>query len=161
MEENHNPWAVPGIDAFNFLCCPECVYRSKEESSFYSHAIQNHPKSRIFFQPDSLQEIQIDPLFYCCPECNFRTKDVNMFQIHALENHPTSLTFFAGERSDDKSSKCIFPKIPIFRHVQTFDQNSKVGLFDYFQVSFDKIFTIYLVQANLNSINCKNFVKWK
>ena len=29
-----NPWDVPQIDSFNFLCCPECVYRSKEESTF-------------------------------------------------------------------------------------------------------------------------------
>ena len=110
MDENHNPWAVPGIDAFNFLCCPECVFRSKDESHFYAHAIQNHPKSRTFFQPD-LPEIQVDPLFYCCPECDFRTKDVNMFQIHALENHPASLSFFAGERQDDKSSKLPIPKL--------------------------------------------------
>ena len=29
-----NPWDVPQIDSFNFFCCPECVYRSKEESTF-------------------------------------------------------------------------------------------------------------------------------
>ena len=44
-----NPWYVNGIDAFNFLCCPECVYRCKEENSFQSHAIWNHPKSKVLF----------------------------------------------------------------------------------------------------------------
>ena len=34
----------------NFLCCTECVYRSKEESSFQVHAVQNHPKSEAFFK---------------------------------------------------------------------------------------------------------------
>ena len=29
-----NPWDVPQIDSFNFLCCPECVYRSKDEGTF-------------------------------------------------------------------------------------------------------------------------------
>ena len=48
-----NPWYVNGIDAFNFLCCPECVYRSKEESSFQVHAVQNHPKSKAFFKQDT------------------------------------------------------------------------------------------------------------
>ena len=39
-----NPWDVPQIDSFNFLCCPECVYRSKEESTFqvkiYTNKVQ-------------------------------------------------------------------------------------------------------------------------
>ena len=48
--ESNNPWAVTCIDSFNFFCCPECVYRSKEESSFQVHAVQNHPKSEAFFK---------------------------------------------------------------------------------------------------------------
>ena len=48
-DEICNPWAVTHIDLFNFLCCPECVFRSKEISSFQSHAVENHPKSKIFF----------------------------------------------------------------------------------------------------------------
>ena len=24
-----NPWLVENIDDFNFLCCPECAYKSK------------------------------------------------------------------------------------------------------------------------------------
>ena len=52
-EENHNPWAVPSWDSFNFLCCPECVYRSKQPESFQSHAVQNHPKSEAFFTSDN------------------------------------------------------------------------------------------------------------
>ena len=51
---NHNPWGVTSIDSFNFLCCPECSFRSKEESNFQSHALQNHPKSKIFFKPGEI-----------------------------------------------------------------------------------------------------------
>ena len=51
--ESNNPWAVTCIDSFNFFCCPECVYRSKEESSFQVHAVQNHPKSKAFFKQDT------------------------------------------------------------------------------------------------------------
>ena len=34
-DEISNPWAVTSIESFNYLCCPECVFRSKEELSFY------------------------------------------------------------------------------------------------------------------------------
>ena len=44
-----NPWHVESIEAFNFYCCPECVYRSKEEFYFQAHALQNHTQSRTFF----------------------------------------------------------------------------------------------------------------
>ena len=44
-----NPWQVDSLSAFNFLCCPECVYRSKEEHSFQDHALANHPQSFTFF----------------------------------------------------------------------------------------------------------------
>jgi len=44
-----NPWQVESLSAFNFLCCPECVYRSKEEIAFQDHALTNHPQSKTFF----------------------------------------------------------------------------------------------------------------
>ena len=44
-----NPWMVQSIQDFNFFCCPECVYRTKEEISFQAHAIQNHEQSKNFF----------------------------------------------------------------------------------------------------------------
>ena len=48
-DEICNPWEVTHIDAFNFLCCPECLFKSKEISSFQSHAVENHQKSKVFF----------------------------------------------------------------------------------------------------------------
>ena len=44
-----NPWLVENIEAFSFYCCPECVFRSKEENFFQAHALQNHPNSKLFF----------------------------------------------------------------------------------------------------------------
>ena len=44
-----NPWQVESVDAFFYLCCPECVYRSKEVSTFEAHALQNHPMSAALF----------------------------------------------------------------------------------------------------------------
>ena len=45
-----NPWLVENIDEFNFLCCPECAYKSKDEVLFETHAIENHPKSSVLFE---------------------------------------------------------------------------------------------------------------
>ena len=44
-----NPWHVESIEAFNFYCCPECVYRVQEEFAFQAHAIQNHAQSKTLF----------------------------------------------------------------------------------------------------------------
>ena len=44
-----NPWNVQTIYDFNFFCCPECVYRSKDEIAFQAHALQNHELSTTFF----------------------------------------------------------------------------------------------------------------
>ena len=95
----YNPWAVTCIDSFNFLCCPECVYRSKDESAFEAHAVQNHPKSLGFFEPVPKRITDTkDDLYFCCPGCNYKSKDVNTFQIHALESHPASMKFFSRSR---------------------------------------------------------------
>ena len=44
-----NPWNVQSVHDFNYFCCPECVYRAKEEVSFQAHALQNHSLSKILF----------------------------------------------------------------------------------------------------------------
>ncbi len=44
-----NPWLVENVQDFSFLCCPECIYRSKEVQSFEVHAIENHPQSMSLF----------------------------------------------------------------------------------------------------------------
>ena len=44
-----NPWQVENIHVFSYFCCPECVYRSKEEILFQDHAITNHPHAQTFF----------------------------------------------------------------------------------------------------------------
>ena len=106
-----NPWNVQNISEFNFFCCPECVYRSKEETSFQSHAIQNHPRSRIFFNSPPLSSEDLPgidaQIFFCCPECSFKSQKENVFQIHALEKHPQSLYFFMGDLEEKKSGMFI------------------------------------------------------
>ena len=91
-DQNYNPWAVSSIDSFNYLCCPECIFRSKTETKFKAHAIEYHPQSKTFFYPVQiqLQEIQrvIPTGFYSCSYCDFTSKDHIIFEIHITEYHP-------------------------------------------------------------------------
>ena len=54
-----NPWKVQNISEFVYFCCPECVFRSKEDSSFQAHALQNHVLSRTFFHGTDESETEI------------------------------------------------------------------------------------------------------
>ena len=44
-----NPWKVESIEAFYFLKCPECMFLTQKDNSFYHHAIKNHPMSFALF----------------------------------------------------------------------------------------------------------------
>ena len=44
-----NPWIVENIEAFNFYCCPECDFQSKNGDHFKRHAMESHKKSKVFF----------------------------------------------------------------------------------------------------------------
>ena len=42
-----NPWHVRTVQSFSCLKCPECAFITKEENSFQTHAVQNHPLSYV------------------------------------------------------------------------------------------------------------------
>ena len=44
-----NPWDVENLQDFYYLCCPECVFRTKEENEFTTHCLNLHPNSMRFF----------------------------------------------------------------------------------------------------------------
>ena len=54
-----NPWKVQNIHEFNYYCCPECVFRSKEECFFQVHALQNHLQATSFFH-GNLDDLDIE-----------------------------------------------------------------------------------------------------
>ena len=59
-----NPWLVENLDDFNFLCCPECAYKSKDDGAFMDHAIENHPKSKessVFIEANKESNKKITP----------------------------------------------------------------------------------------------------
>ena len=77
---------------FNFFCCPECVYRSKEELTFQAHALQNHVLSKTFFHSvedhtDHANEIENSEVGIDAIEEDFEEKfetneDDKQFEIH-------------------------------------------------------------------------------
>ena len=44
-----NPWKVESIQDFSCLKCPECIFFTKEEKYFETHAVANHPLSAMLF----------------------------------------------------------------------------------------------------------------
>ena len=63
----NNPWQVDNLQAFTFLCCPECHFRSKEEYAFQDHALSSHPDSQIFFNGHMMQNstemaVKVEPV---------------------------------------------------------------------------------------------------
>ena len=45
----NNPWIADNLQAFLFLNCPECAFKTKKQTFFQNHAIRNHPLSCVFF----------------------------------------------------------------------------------------------------------------
>ena len=41
-----NPWLVENLTDFNFLNCPECNYKSKNDQAFLQHAMKHHPRCK-------------------------------------------------------------------------------------------------------------------
>ena len=52
-----NPWHVKSLEEFTFICCPECIYKSKDAVSFEYHALENHPDSTDFFHIDTVRVV--------------------------------------------------------------------------------------------------------
>ena len=52
-DTNINPWKVKNLKEFLRYHCPQCDFTCKEESEFYSHAVETHKQARIIFYKDS------------------------------------------------------------------------------------------------------------
>ena len=50
LQDLNNPWNVPNLSDFMFYNCPECVYKSKDDTDFQTHAVVNHPQAKCFFE---------------------------------------------------------------------------------------------------------------
>ena len=44
-----NPWQVESIQAFVYINCPECSFKTKEEGFFQEHAVASHPNCFALF----------------------------------------------------------------------------------------------------------------
>ena len=57
-----NPWLVENVHAFSFFNCPECVFKTKTEDIFQTHAVSNHPLSCILFEESTKNIIKEEPM---------------------------------------------------------------------------------------------------
>ena len=78
--DGDNPWQVESIEAFYFLKCPQCLFFTQKDSSFYHHAVENHPLSLILFGKPTIEiinplEILDLPVKIETPENSFEVKD--------------------------------------------------------------------------------------
>ena len=57
-----NPWQVESIQAFVYINCPECSFKTKEEGFFQDHAVASHPNCFALFGRSDIviQEVMIE-----------------------------------------------------------------------------------------------------
>ena len=83
-----NPWLVKNIDDFNYLCCPECAYKSKDEISFEAHAVENHPKSSALFdKTESTEEIKKKPIILSVLKKNVPKDKTTVIDIATVQEY--------------------------------------------------------------------------
>ena len=99
-----NPWSVDNIEAFSFYCCPECIFRSKEQNFFEAHALQNHDQSKDFFLED-----------------NYET-DINIFEENHIEIDP-EISKVKFEIKDDLNRPVIIPLLKKSSSMENLDKN--------------------------------------
>ena len=102
-----NPWQVESIEAFYFLKCPQCLFFTQKDSSFYHHAVENHPLSLILFGKPTIEiinplEILDLPVKSETPENSFEVNE-NSFEMkeNSFEVNESSLE--VDESSFDKT----------------------------------------------------------
>ena len=76
-----NPWDVENLHDFYFLCCPECVYRTKEETEFTTHCVNLHPNSMRFFN-----KVEQDPEFKNEPSEPLEFESMDYFDNDIIED---------------------------------------------------------------------------
>ena len=104
-----NPWQVESIQAFVYINCPECSFKTKEEGFFQDHAVASHPNCfALFGQSDIvIQEVTIEdqkPEYYIEVKANEVPSEVELASALASLEEPIEENI---EAFDDKSANSI------------------------------------------------------
>ena len=113
-----NPWLVENVHAFSFFNCPECVFKTKTEDIFETHAVSNHPLSCMLFEnsiktimkEEPMSELELEQIAeesdktleelmhseFGSPE---HLDDVQMTLVQSFCNYRTSSYSFLGNYS--------------------------------------------------------------
>ncbi len=159
----NNPWLVPSVEEFFFLCCPECVFRSKEESSFQTHALQNHPQSSALFYtnfPHAADEVKVEK---CDPDDRNNDQDNNDSEdSESLDCAKCSKTFktlfklkqhikiIHSQKSECQHCGKSFKEYALKRHIKTAHADKEVKTFKCDLCDFSSHARKYLKTHKLN-----------
>ena len=91
---DQNPWHVPTLDKFLFYCCPECDFKTKEQSGLFDHALETHESSHESLVSLSSNNIKKEPpeernksnFEFNCNECSFASEDLTDINYHLAEH---------------------------------------------------------------------------
>ena len=93
-----NPWQVENLQAFIFLNCPECNFKTKQKNSFQDHAVITHPLSYGFFN----KLIENDSYNYDSTENYDQFKAENL-EFEELQSDVTQEEVMFSEVKDDSN----------------------------------------------------------
>ena len=117
-----NPWLVDDIEAFSFYCCPECVFRSKEDNVFQAHALQNHVQSKAFFHGENYANVK-EEFLEIEPDLDLKTED---FCDTKIDGDQLDIKLEINEEDPDTEVKEeITETLDYFKKAHN-DQNKKV-----------------------------------
>ena len=104
-----NPWQVESIQAFVYINCPECSFKTKEEGFFQDHAVASHPNCFALFGRSDIviQEVTIEdqkPEYYIEVKANEVPSELELASALASLEEPSEENI---EVFDDTSANSI------------------------------------------------------
>ena len=104
-----NPWQVESVQAFVYINCPECSFKTKEEGFFQDHAVASHPNCFALFGRSDIviQEVTIEdhkPEYYIEVKADEAPSEIELASALASLEEPIEENI---EVFDDKSANSI------------------------------------------------------
>ena len=110
VNEYENPWSVADLDAFQYYCCPECDEREPSKEIFLHHALNNHPKSKEYFDNVPIKKEVIENDTSICDEpilnyeivkCEIQeeefTESISNDPLNTIENNKNHVCNICGQ----------------------------------------------------------------
>ena len=108
-----NPWQVESIQAFVYINCPECSFKTKEEGFFQDHAVASHPMCFTLFGESDIviQEVTIEdqkPEYFIEVKANEAPSELELESALASLEEPKAGSVIQDPFKTDMLAKRIF-----------------------------------------------------